>query len=353
MTQTKTEPIDERRLVDVKTWRKLHGQDAPASDEKVGMVKLVTVDIIKGAVDPATGMHDIASVISTDAPDRDRDVLDQSGWDLKAYKKNPVVLWAHDHRGPPIAKTIEIGLDDKGRLRAVDRFTPKDVNPFGFQIYNMVMTGFIRAKSVGFDTTEWSYDEERHGYNLVKNELWEHSWCPVGSNPEALIQASKSIDLAPLKDWAREYLKNNPDPNRVFLWLDRSVVKSMWKQINYADGLATVPTVAKGSFFTTDDTGSDADADATAPVPQDEIKVTADAIEKQPEDFIMDEKAFLESMASLTDAIKENTAQSKALVDSIAKEREEDTSVELDDLVVTVSEEFKSSKTGKLPDGKE
>ena len=46
--------------------------------------------------------------ITTDAVDRERDVLSPAGWKLDHYLKNPVVLWAHDYRQPPIARAREI-----------------------------------------------------------------------------------------------------------------------------------------------------------------------------------------------------------------------------------------------------
>src|SRR5205807_1446535 len=46
----------------------------------------------------------IQFTISTGAVDRDADTLAPDGWQLDAYRKNPVVLWAHDYRQPPVAK---------------------------------------------------------------------------------------------------------------------------------------------------------------------------------------------------------------------------------------------------------
>ena len=44
--------------------------------------------------------------ISTDAVDRDGDVLSPAGWDLSAYNRGSLDLWAHDYQSMPIAKTV-------------------------------------------------------------------------------------------------------------------------------------------------------------------------------------------------------------------------------------------------------
>ncbi len=71
--------------------------------------------------------------ISTDTPDRDRDTIDVAGWDLRAFKKNPVVLWAHDYSGLLVAKASSIKKEE-GRLTAKATFAEHEfaetVSPF-------------------------------------------------------------------------------------------------------------------------------------------------------------------------------------------------------------------------------
>src|SRR3990167_7563446 len=38
------------------------------------------------------------AVASTSVVDRHGESINQEGWDLKSFKANPVMLWAHDHR---------------------------------------------------------------------------------------------------------------------------------------------------------------------------------------------------------------------------------------------------------------
>ena len=58
-------------------------------------------------------------VIAANEVSRNGDELNLRGISFKNYRKNPVVLWAHDsYSGIPIAKTVKIGHDDQGRIVA-------------------------------------------------------------------------------------------------------------------------------------------------------------------------------------------------------------------------------------------
>src|SRR6266545_3513559 len=54
----------------------------------------------------------VAIAISTEDPDRDKDTLALDGWDLRNYRRNPIVLWAHDYKSLPIARATSIGVAD-------------------------------------------------------------------------------------------------------------------------------------------------------------------------------------------------------------------------------------------------
>lgn len=148
-------------------------------------------------------------IISTETVDRMGDTIAAKGWDLKAYKKNPVILFAHDSREPPIGRAIRIGT--KGdKLIARAEFTPEDMNPFGYAIFQMYIGGFMKATSVGFRPIKFEQTEDEKrvgGIDFLKQELLEFSAVPVPANPEALIEArSAGIDTTPFKDWAERIL---------------------------------------------------------------------------------------------------------------------------------------------------
>lgn len=147
--------------------------------------------------------------ISTADVDRDRDTIDPKGWKLDNFKKNPVMLWAHQHSGLPVAKCIDCAIEN-GRLMVDAEFTPMDLYPFGYTVYRMYKGGFMSAQSVGFDPSRWEIvqDADRpYGYDFKEQELLETSAVPVPSNPHALIMARNAgIDTAPIMDWAGEML---------------------------------------------------------------------------------------------------------------------------------------------------
>lgn len=169
-------------------------------------------------------------LITTGAVDRDNDTIDPNGWDLSNYIKNPVVLWSHDYYAPPVAKTLSITPTAQG-LIAEAQFATAEEYPFADSVYRLLLGGYLNATSVGFAPQEWSYDEQRDGYNFSKQELLEFSIVPIPCNPEALVQAkSAGVDMEPLREWAERILDAWTEergiyvPERQF----EQIVKALW-----------------------------------------------------------------------------------------------------------------------------
>lgn len=207
---------NERMHLDVEDWKRLSEDEMPDDVvlwKDVGTaVKAVDVDA-----------REITIAYSTESVDRDGDVIRQKGIDLKAYRKNPVVLFAHASRNLPIARSMKLLKSEDGlRSLSVDRFTEPDVNALGDTVFRMMSSkpAFLNAASIGFrplKTVERELDEaEQEQYwratDFVKVEKLEHSIVPVPANSEAL-QGAKSvgIDLGPIKVWAEEILDNVAD----------------------------------------------------------------------------------------------------------------------------------------------
>ena len=150
--------------------------------------------------------------ITTDAVDRERDILSPAGWKLDNFLKNPTVLWAHDYRQPPIARAREIIATEHG-LSSLAEFPPKGTYAFADTVYDLLKGGFLNATSVGFAPLKHAYNEERRGVDYLEQELLEFSVVPVPANPEALVEArATGIDLQPMKQWAKAVLDLNlPD----------------------------------------------------------------------------------------------------------------------------------------------
>lgn len=156
-------------------------------------------------------------VISTESPDRDRDTIHASGWRLDNYRKNPVVLFGHMYREPPVGQALSVAADT-GKLVSIAKFATREEYAFADTIYRLLLGKYLRATSVGFQPQEWSYDEERGGYNFIEQELLEYSIVPVPANPEALMLArSKGINITPLKDWAERMLDQFHEEKGVYV----------------------------------------------------------------------------------------------------------------------------------------
>jgi len=143
--------------------------------------------------------------ISTDREDRYGDSVQVNGWQLAEYKRNPVVLFAHNNYIPPVGQSIKIWKDTA--LKSTCEFMDRDTSPFAYSIFRMYVGRYLRAVSVGFIPIKWEYieDDDKNitGYRFLKQELLEYSCVPIPANPDALIDArSKGIDTAPIAKWA-------------------------------------------------------------------------------------------------------------------------------------------------------
>jgi uncharacterized protein len=136
--------------------------------------------------------------ISTGAVDRDKDTVAPSGWKLDAYRRNPVVLWAHNYQQPPIGKATKVWVAGNA-LKAQAEFATAEVYPFADTIFQLLKGGFLRAVSVGFEPVKHAYNAQRGGVDYTEQALLEFSIVPVPANAEALMRAAaKGIDVRPV-----------------------------------------------------------------------------------------------------------------------------------------------------------
>ena len=76
--------------------------------------------VFKEVVAEIKGIDDkeqtITAFVNTGGRDRMNEVVDIGGVDLRNFKKNPVVMWAHKYGDLPIAKALWIKKDEGGLL---------------------------------------------------------------------------------------------------------------------------------------------------------------------------------------------------------------------------------------------
>jgi len=129
---------------------------------------------------------------STPDVDRYGDVIEMEGWELDNYLQNPVFLWAHDYKQPPIGKAVAVEKTSKGLVFRI-KFAEPEVYPFADTIFKLYLGGYLRATSVGFQDLEREpiTDKEgrQTGWRYKRQELYELSAVPVPANPQALIMA--------------------------------------------------------------------------------------------------------------------------------------------------------------------
>ena len=179
-------------MLDVLGWRKA------ADSGKVCALERHEVGVFRTLDDGA-----VSFIASTATPDRYGDTIEQAGWNLSAYQKNPVLLWAHSHSEPPVGRVVSMSVKDGNLVADRVEFTTDEVNPFGAKVGRMVKAGFLNAVSVGFLPSKFeprkAADGSFLGYTFQEQELLELSVVPVPANPEALLQ-NKAF-AAELRSW--------------------------------------------------------------------------------------------------------------------------------------------------------
>lgn len=138
----------------------------------------------------------IRFVFSTSEDDRHGESVDQKGWQVDNYLKNPVVLFGHDHSQPAVGKTVALGYNEEGNLEGDIEFAV-DANPKAKVLYELYKGGYMRAVSSGFINHKSDIIEGR--VVLQENELIEQSLVNVPANALALAK-SKGVDVAPFEE---------------------------------------------------------------------------------------------------------------------------------------------------------
>jgi HK97 family phage prohead protease len=114
---------------------------------------------------------------------------------MTAFRKNPVMLWAHDYNHPPVGSwrdwAIEDDEDGKPALAMTAVFADYDFADTVFKLYE---AGHMRAVSIGWTPLEFEEIADDDGlvvgFDFIKNELLECSAVPIPADADALMQAS-------------------------------------------------------------------------------------------------------------------------------------------------------------------
>jgi HK97 family phage prohead protease len=144
------------------------------------------------------GAKSFVATASTEDEDRDKDIIRQNGWNLKNFKKNPMIPWSHDYWGIPVAKSLRTWIDKAAKKLM---FKPKfdDGDEASMKIFNKYKNGFLTSFSVGFIGTKTEFRDEDDrwwgGIEFLEQELLEISAVTIPANPNATVSVHGEAKL--------------------------------------------------------------------------------------------------------------------------------------------------------------
>lgn len=140
-------------------------------------------------------------VASDESVDRYGDIISVDGWELANYKRNPIVLFQHQHSNP-VGIASKVWIEDK-QLKVRIKLAAEGTSPFIDSLRKLMAQRILRAVSVGFmPTADPVYlrdptNDRITGLKFVGQELLENSIVSVPANANALALA-KSLNIPEL-----------------------------------------------------------------------------------------------------------------------------------------------------------
>ena len=161
--------------------------------------------------------------------DRDNELILNDAWKLDNFRKNPVLMLAHQYNELPVGKCLWIKSSQDGL-----RFKAKFANTArGKEVYELYKSGIMNCFSVGFkanpggfvdNPTDVRYKGVKRLYKDV--ELLEISCVPIPANNQSLCEYVKSgkiqtkalrdelIEILDIKDIGEEIIEIKDGINR-------------------------------------------------------------------------------------------------------------------------------------------
>lgn len=141
------------------------------------------------------------AVASNARVDRHGEIVSPEGWNLDNYKKNPVLLWSHDHTIPAIGKATKVWVEGVGsQAKLMFSGAWQTVTKEGKAAAELVKLGILNSFSVGF------IPSEMEGNTYTEQELLEISLVNVPANPDAMMLAYKTLKAGGLNEDVARYV---------------------------------------------------------------------------------------------------------------------------------------------------
>lgn len=166
-------------------------------------IRSMSMDIVQRT---AVGANRRAVTIAANNRARATPELELGGLQFENYRRNPVVMWAHDavgrspSGGLPIGRTLSINRAPDGGIIAEFEFLDDD--PFAQRIRNAWDKGFLQAASISWLPLE-SRPAANGGLRDIRSELLEWSIVSVPADPDALRESHRRMLNSLLSDHAR------------------------------------------------------------------------------------------------------------------------------------------------------
>ena len=163
-------------------------------------VRSMGMDVVRRE---AVGATRRSVVIAANERARTAPEIDLAGLRFENYRRNPVVMWAHDSTGRspsgglPIGRTLSISRSPDGGIVAEFEFLEDD--PFAQRIRNAWDKGFLQAASISWLPVE-SRPAESGGARDVRAELLEWSIVSVPADPDALRETHRRMLESVIKE---------------------------------------------------------------------------------------------------------------------------------------------------------
>lgn len=154
-------------------------QDAPTLYRPAGYLKA------------AGDSGDMVFVANEESEDRQGDIIQVAGWELRNFKSNPVLMFSHDYHIAPVGVVPKVWTEGKQLLNTV-KFDMDD--PLAAFLKGKYERKFMRAESVGFKPLEFEERKVRGesmmpSFTFKRQELLEISLVSIPAHPRALQKA--------------------------------------------------------------------------------------------------------------------------------------------------------------------
>lgn len=217
----------------------------------------ITKDLTFKAENVDLDSRSFEAVITSDALDRDGEVLLPEGMDATDFNKNPIVFWNHNY-DKPIGKAVKM-VKDKNSWKAVTQLAKRPEDHVGEWLPDVALAlikqGVIKGVSVSFLPTDYRQpskkDKSTFGEGVkrvfTKWKLLEYSVAPLQCNQDALVTAvGKGIVSAEMAKQFGYEAEAEPKPKAVETI---TIVQRKVKKRSLKDQVAIAIAKRKGQAY--------------------------------------------------------------------------------------------------------